>query len=176
MNQEFIQRLHTAFDHASMAEVARRLKIPHATVRNYYRGRLPAPEVLIKIAEETGISLNWLLMGKGEIYASDTPPIGLGKFIEDKIGDIVEQKLAARWRSDVQELGSVDDASFDLESAIMRSDDPAFIMNEWLTHEGRDHPSDYGVIFFQGWESFSTDEKVAALRDAKRVLDRSLKK
>ena len=68
VNSGFVDRLRAAFGDASMAVVARRLGIPHATVRNYYQGRLPAPEVLIKIAAETGISLNWLLMGTGEMF------------------------------------------------------------------------------------------------------------
>ena len=57
LSRDFIDRLNTAFDNVTMADVARRLKIPHATVRNYYQGRLPASEVLIKIANETGVSL-----------------------------------------------------------------------------------------------------------------------
>src|SRR5438445_1633905 len=107
MNREFIERLNTAFENASMADVARRLKIPHATVRNYYQGRLPAPEVLIKIANETGVSLNWLLIGTGDKYAGQVGPIGLGKFIEEKIGEIIEQKLAAKLDG-IQDLGTAD--------------------------------------------------------------------
>src|SRR5512142_301778 len=95
MNREFVNRLDKAFEGARMSEVARRLNIPHATVRNYYKtGRLPAPEVLIKIAGETGVSLNWLLLGTGDMYAGETPPIGLGKFIEQKIGEMIDRKLA----------------------------------------------------------------------------------
>src|SRR4051812_24639436 len=96
MNRDFVERLRTAFENASMAEVARRLKIPHATVRNYYGGRLPAPEVLIKIANETGVSLNWLLIGTGDKYAGQAAPIGLGRLIEEKIDQIIDEKLSAR--------------------------------------------------------------------------------
>ena len=95
MNKDFIERLHETFGHKSMAVVAKRLGVPHATVRNYYQGRLPAPEVLIKIARETNVSLNWLLTGKGDMYAGQAPPVGIGKFLEQKIGEIVERKLAA---------------------------------------------------------------------------------
>jgi hypothetical protein len=49
-------------------------------------------------------------------------------------------------------------------------------MNEWFKHEGRKYPKDYAVIFFQGWESYSEDERIEALRDAKKVLDRTLTK
>ena len=173
MSRDFINRLHIAFDNASMAEVARRLKIPHATVRNYYQGRLPAPEVLIKIATETGVSLNWLLIGTGEIYAGQNPPISLGKFIEDRIGEIIDQRLAKF--TGIQDLGAADGAAtFDVEAAVLRLDDPQLVMDEWFRHEGREYPPGYGVIFFQGWETFSRENKVVAVRDAKRVLERSL--
>lgn len=172
MNTDFISRLHQAFDHASMAEVARRLHIPHATVRNYYQGRLPAADVLIKIARETGISLNWLLIGTGDMYAGTRPPIGLGRFLEERIGEIIDQKIAQVGRPQVKDLGVVD--AFDVEAAVARLDDPQLIMNEWFRHEGRDYPQDYGIAFFRGWEAFSARDKAAAIRDAKRILHRSL--
>ena len=177
MNSEFVARLNRTFENASMAVVARRLKIPHATVRNYYKeGRLPAPEVLIKIAKETGVSLNWLLTGSGDMYGSDRPPIGLGRFLEEKIEEIVDRKIAAL-NSPVQDLGIDDELpDFDVAAAIERHDDPQQIMSLWFAHEGRDYPQDFGVVFFQGWRSFTPDEKVEAVHDAKRVLDRSLKK
>lgn len=176
MNKEFVLRLNTAFDNASMADVARRLNMPHATVRNYYGGRLPAPEVLIKIAVETGVSLNWLLIGTGNMYIGDTAPIGLGRFLEEKINEIIDQKLAAK-AGGIQDLGPVDaDGVFDVEAAVMRLDDPQAVMGEWFRHEGRKYPKDYGVVFFNGWESFSQADKIAAVRDAKKVLDRSLAK
>ena len=39
----------------------------------------------------------------------------------------------------------------------------------------REYPEDYGVVFFQGWSSYSKAEKIEAVRDAKKVLDRTLK-
>ena len=171
MNEEFTLRLRKAFDNASMAVVARRLGIPHATVRNYYQGRLPAPEVLIKIATETGVSLNWLLIGTGDVYAGQSPPVGLGKFIEAKITEMIDQRIAAI-ESGVTDLGTIDE--FDVEAALAASDDPQRVMSDWFAFEEREYPKDFGVVFFRGWESFSAEEKVAAVNDAKRVLDRSL--
>ena len=176
MNRDFTQRLRTAFDNESMADVARRLKIPHATVRNYYQGRLPAPEVLIKIANETGVSLNWLLIGTGDKYAGQVAPIGLGRFLEEKIGQIIDQKLSVAGKKGAADaLLTIDlrDA-FDVEEAVMRLDDPQAVMSEWFRHENREYPQDYGVVFFRGWETFSPNDKVEAVVDAKRVLDRSL--
>lgn len=173
MKSDFIQRLHTAFDNGSMADVARRLKIPHATVRNYYQGRLPAPEVLIKIATVTGVSLNWLLIGTGGMYAGQNPPLSLGKFLEDKINEMIDRRLAEFRQVEYLRPGD-GDAAFDVEAAVLRLDDPQLVMGEWFRHEGRDYPLDYGLVFFQGWETFSLDDKVAAARDAKRVIERSL--
>jgi hypothetical protein len=65
---------------------------------------------------------------------------------------------------------------FDVESAVRKYDDPQKVMNEWFLFEGREYPQDYGVVFFNGWESLSPDDKIDAVHDAKRVLDRSLKK
>ena len=176
MNREFVERLNRTFDNQSMADVARRLKIPHATVRNYYQGRLPAPEVLIKIANETGVSLNWLLTGSGDMYGSQRPPIGLGRFLEEKIEELVDRKLAS-YNTAVQQLGVADESPhFDVAAAVEKYDDPQVVMNLWFDHEGREHPEDFGVVFFQGWGSFTIDEKVDALMDAKRVLDRSVKR
>ncbi|MEJ7623226.1 MAG: helix-turn-helix domain-containing protein [Pyrinomonadaceae bacterium] len=168
MNTEFVKRFRAAFENVSMADVARRLKIPHATVRNYYQGRLPAPEVLIKIANETGVSLNWLLIGIGPIYARENPPIDLGRFLEDRIEQMIDSKLSAAPKAAAVVSG------FNIEAAVVRLDDPQTIMGEWFEYEGRAYPSDYGVVFFKGWESFSIADKVEAVRDAKRVLDRSL--
>lgn len=176
MDREFIARLDKTFDGATMAEVARRLKIPHATVRNYYKeARLPAPEVLIKIANETSVSLNWLLTGSGDMYSGQRPPVGLGKFLEERIVEIVDQRIAMHGSEAVTELKSVDvREAFDVKAAVSKFDDPQRVMSEWFRYEGRDYPQDYGIVFFRGWETFSQEDKIAALHDAKRVLDRSL--
>lgn len=172
VNSDFVRRLDRTFEHEMMSDVARRLGIPHATVRNYYQGRLPAPEVLIKIANVTNVSLNWLLTGKGEMYGNQKPAIGLGRFLEDKITEIVDKRLSALGHDTVRDLGSID--TFDIEGAIGQFDDPIRIMNEWYMFEGRECPSDYGIVFFRGWAKFTAEEKVAAVTDAKRVLDRSM--
>jgi transcriptional regulator with XRE-family HTH domain len=175
MPDDFQSRLSRAFNGATMAEIARRIDVPHATIRNYFAGRLPAPEVLIKIAKATNISLNWLLLGAGEMYAGTPKQINLDRMLEEKIGEILDRKLASR-QTDVQELGIVDEApSFDVELAVREYDDPQKAMSEWFRHEGREYPADYGVIFFQGWNAYTYDEKIEALRDAKKVLDRTLK-
>jgi transcriptional regulator with XRE-family HTH domain len=176
MEEQFQDRLKKMFNYASMADIARIIEVPHATVRNYFAGRLPAPEVLIKIANATNISLNWLLLGQGEMYAGKRLRLDINRLLEDKIDEIIERKLGAQ-TFPVQNLGTIDSKpAFDVEKAVRKYSDPQKVMNEWFKHEGRRVPKDYAVIFFQGWETFNEDERIEALRDAKKVLDRSLKK
>ena len=177
MNDAFTERLKRTFDFASMAEIARRIDVPHATIRNYFQGRMPASDVLIKIANQTHVSLNWLLTGSGEMYLSGSKPFDVNSFLEEKIVGTVERILAERGITGSIDLGILDlPPAFDVESAVAKYGDPQLVMNEWFRHEGRDYPGDFGVVFFQGWESFTPDEKLDAVRDAKKVLDRTLKK
>jgi len=177
MNMDFSRRLAEAFDHAKMSEIARRIGVPHATVRNYFHGRMPAPEVLIKIAEETNVSLNWLLTGVGEMFLGVPKHLDIGSVLEMKIREIVDQKLSGKSGSTVMELGDIDTApAFDVQDAVQQYDDPQRIMSKWFKHEGRKYPQDYGIVFFAGWESYTDQEKVDAIRDAKKVLDRTLKR
>ncbi|HEY2865930.1 MAG TPA: helix-turn-helix domain-containing protein [Pyrinomonadaceae bacterium] len=178
MNEEFSARLAQAFDHAKMSDIARRIGVPHATIRNYFHGRLPAPEVLIKIASETNVSLNWLLMGVGDIFLGVPKHLDLGSILEMKIGEIVDRRVAGKPASsralEMDDTEAADD--FDVIDAVTNVDDPQKIMSKWFRHEGRKYPQDYGVAFFSGWESYTDDEKVEAIRDAKKVLDRTLRK
>lgn len=177
MSDEFTERLKQAFDFATMAEIARRIDVPHATIRNYFLGRMPAPDVLIKIANQTHVSLNWLLTGSGQMYLSGSRPVDLDHILEERIAEIVDRMLAERGIAGSIDLGVVDlPPAFDVESAVAKYGDPQRVMSEWFRHEGRDYPADFGVVFFQGWESFTPDEKLDAVRDAKKVLDRTLKK
>lgn len=160
-----------------MAEIARRLNLPHATIRNYFGGRLPSPDVLIMIANETNVSLNWLLTGSGDMYAGSPKGVDIGRVLDDRIAEIVEQKLAQRFSPEIQQLGTIDEPKpFDVEAALEKFGEPHRVMSEWFKFEGRKYPKDFGVVFFQGWESFTSTERIDAIRDAKKVLDRTLSK
>ena len=177
MDPRFTDRLKMAFDNASMAEIARRIGVPHATIRNYFHGRMPAPEVLIKIAEHTGVSLNWLLAGLGPMYISSERKLDLDEIFEKRITDVVERLLNERGISAVEELGAIDQLpAFDVDAAVSRLGDPHKVMSEWFKHEGREYPRDFGLVFFQGWDGFTREEKIDAIHDAKKVLDRTLRK
>lgn len=174
MDKEFAKRLAEAFDNATMAVIARRLRVPHATVRNYFGGRMPSPEVLIKIAGETNVSLNWLLTGTGERFVRYDRPIDLGRVLDQRIAQIVDQKLAEHLGEKVK--GSDATPAFDVEAAVRKFNDPEHVMSEWFRHDGLEYPQDFGVVFFQGWESFTDSEKLDAVRDARKVLDRTLRR
>ena len=94
MNDKFTERLKYAFDNASMAEIARRIDVPHATIRNYFQGRMPSPEVLIKIANQTHVSLNWLLTGSGETFVDNSRRPDLDEILERRVTEIVDRKFA----------------------------------------------------------------------------------
>ncbi len=66
--ETFANRFAELFNFASAAEIGRKIDIPHATVSNYLKGRMPAPDVLVKIANQTSVSLNWLLIGEGSKF------------------------------------------------------------------------------------------------------------
>lgn len=175
--REFPVRFSRIFDYGTMADIARRLDLPHATIRNYFGGRLPAPEVLIKIAAETNVSLNWLLTGKGEMYAGSPKGVDLGRVLDERIAEILERKLTERLEPEILQLGTIDEPQpFNLEDALAKHGEPQKVMSEWFKFEGRKYPKDFGVVFFQGWESFTPEERLDAMRDAKKVLDRTLGK
>src|SRR5690349_5520711 len=151
MNKGFAERIQQAFDYARMSEIARRLGVPHATIRNYFHGRMPAPEVLIKIADETNVSINWLLTGNGDMFLGVPKHLDLGAILEMKIGEIVDRRLRGETRSYVIDLGEIDaEPAFDVEDAVVSLDDPQKIMSKCFRHVGSKYPQDYGVTFFAG--------------------------
>src|SRR5215212_1542373 len=74
----FIARFTEVCGSSEPAKIQRLLDISYQAAKNYLQGRLPDSYVLRSIAERTPYSLNWLLTGKGERFASspvteDTP-------------------------------------------------------------------------------------------------------
>lgn len=74
----------------------------------------------------------------------------------------------------IMDLGTVDE--FDIDGAIERLGDPYRVMEEWMQSEGLEYPRDYGVMFFDGWESLTPQQRADAIRDARKLLERTLKK
>ncbi len=66
IKRDFARRFKEAFNHASNAEIARRLGVTDMTVKPYADGdRLPVGELLLWISLKSGCSVDWLLTGKG---------------------------------------------------------------------------------------------------------------
>ncbi|MEQ1606321.1 MAG: helix-turn-helix domain-containing protein [Pyrinomonadaceae bacterium] len=71
---DFIDRLVEACGSSRPAVIQRLLNINYQTAKNYLHGRWPHPEILIRISERTGYSIDWLLTGRGEkLVRSDRP-------------------------------------------------------------------------------------------------------
>lgn len=63
---------------------------------------------------------------------------------------------------------------FDIDAAIERHDAWQPILEDWYEFEGKVMPELSGASFMNGWDSFSMELKVSALRDLKKVLDTHL--
>lgn len=85
MNGEFADRLGRIADTGwgGKSRLARQLGVPQSTFSNYLSGRARPPfGVLLRIAEVTGVSLDWLVHGSGPMWrgpsrvsdAGDAPP------------------------------------------------------------------------------------------------------
>ncbi len=66
------KRVLDAFSTDNMAEIARRCQTTNSTIKTYIDGdRLPIAEILIKMHRATGVSLDWLILGKGRKFVID---------------------------------------------------------------------------------------------------------
>lgn len=65
---------------------------------------------------------------------------------------------------------------FDVERSIQIHDDWPDVMQDWYAFEGGQMPDTMGASFMGGWKGFTMEEKVAALRDFKMLLDRMQEK
>lgn len=76
IDEEFAKRFQSLFDTDNFSKIGERLGITHVSVQNYWYGRrLPAPDILKKIANVTNVSINWLLSEQGSKYLSNTDEI-----------------------------------------------------------------------------------------------------
>ena len=72
---EFRQRLRELVEDAgSVAAIAAMARVSEGAVRMWLSGVEPTREKLAAISHETGISLDWLIVGRGPKHFSDAPP------------------------------------------------------------------------------------------------------
>ena len=63
-----------------------------------------------------------------------------------------------------------------MHGAVMTAWVGLFIAQVWFISSKRIKThQNLGIMFFQGWESYTERERLEAIRDAKKVLDRTLK-
>lgn len=75
-NEGFVERLIDLFGSSKASMIQRSLGISHQAAVNYLSGRLPSAEILIKIAEKTSCSIDWLLTGHGKKFREAFPVEG----------------------------------------------------------------------------------------------------
>ena len=75
------------------SELSRRTGIPRRTLENYLTGREPQTSRIAQIAEAAGVSLDWLITGKGDmrISPSSVPitPISVDGELLGRINDVI---------------------------------------------------------------------------------------
>ena len=85
-NSAFTARFIEACGTAEPSGVQRLLNISYQAAKNYLHGRLPQTEILIKIAERTSCSIDWLLTGRGKKFldgaSQKDTPVSTGQFEE----------------------------------------------------------------------------------------------
>ncbi|MBK7392326.1 MAG: hypothetical protein IPI64_03365 [Chloracidobacterium sp.] len=85
-NSAFTARFIEACGTAEPSKVRLLLNISYQAAKNYLNGRLPQTEVLIKIAERTSCSIDWLLTGRGKKFldgsSPQNTPVSTGQFDE----------------------------------------------------------------------------------------------
>ena len=70
-NHRFVSRFIEACGADRPADLQRSLNISYQAAKNYLKGRRPSTEMLIIISERTGVSIDWLLTGRGTKLAAD---------------------------------------------------------------------------------------------------------
>jgi transcriptional regulator with XRE-family HTH domain len=97
----FGARLREAFEGASNAEIARQLDLTPAAITNYMEGRIPPAETLTKIADITGCSLHWLIIGDGPKATA------LMSLNGERTGDTIEDLFLKRLNLDKAHLSQI---------------------------------------------------------------------
>ncbi len=81
------QRLLSAYNLPELGELARYLEISYQTLQHYFIGRTPIPSaLLLRVSEDTHISIHWLLTGKGEKHP------GINQTQSQEIGNQLEER------------------------------------------------------------------------------------
>jgi len=150
-------------------EAARKLGISKQAVYDWQKNP-PGLDNLIKIAESTNTSLDWLLIGREEPTRSQVfDPILNRDALTEMIREVVRSEIA----QNVQDLGSIDE--FDVATAIQKYDNPGTVLTEWYKHDGIAVPA-LTSMAFSGWAKMSVEQKNKEIVAARGILDRQRKR
>src|SRR5664279_453448 len=75
-NPEFVARFVETCGSPEPAKIQRLLNISYQAAKNYLEGRLPSPEVLLRISVKTPYSIDWLLTGRGKKFIEGVDSVG----------------------------------------------------------------------------------------------------
>lgn len=133
-NHPFIDRFIEVCGSDEPTEIKQLLNISYQAAKNYLSGRLPNAATLIKIADRTHCSIDWLLTGRGEKFVGRDPnlntPIPSRQF-EESVRRICVQVI-----NDVNS-GSRPEAS---KVVVLKADD---LLSEKETVETESSPAAY---------------------------------
>ncbi len=97
----FGQRFRIAFGNAKNAEIARKMDVSEAAIKNYVAGRVPDAEKLLLIKALTNCNLDWLLTGAEQASLPAREP-SLEDVFDRRMRDIVREEIA-NLRSEISE-------------------------------------------------------------------------
>lgn len=83
------KRIKEAFGDATDTAIARRCRTTPTTIKAYTDGeRLPVAEMLMQMHRATGVSLDWLLLGKGQKFMVEKPAVEFDDGELDKLTEL----------------------------------------------------------------------------------------
>lgn len=65
LDPEFGARIREAIGDESVNAFAKRCELPEATLRGYLKGKYPTADKALRIAETSGVTVEWLIAGRG---------------------------------------------------------------------------------------------------------------
>lgn len=177
-DENISKRLVSAFNAKDLKDVATKLDEKYTSLHNWASGRRDFPtKILIKIAKLTNVSIDWILTGEGDKPLKPSDRVNLDETIRKIVREIVREEfelfVTENKQIPIQDLGAID--AFDLEKSIKKYNSVDKVLEDWYRHEGKDIPEGFSGFLYQGWENLSFDEKVEAIKQQKKLLDKTSK-
>jgi transcriptional regulator with XRE-family HTH domain len=90
----FVERLHVVTGTSTSRALAEKLNLSYHTIQRYKNGERTNPEIeTLKAIAKVGISLNWVLFGIGDMFASIEPDASRPKTVELSISHGAEVRI-----------------------------------------------------------------------------------